>query len=72
MSITRIVWLFRRKKSLNQLIFEAISFRIIDQAGFSAGLDISKSILNRCRIHPLPLGFLPHLFSNPGNAPHRS
>jgi hypothetical protein len=30
MSITRIIGLLRRKKSLNQLVFEAISFSIVD------------------------------------------
>jgi hypothetical protein len=68
MSFTRTVQLFRGEKSLNQLVFEAISFRIIDQAGFSASLDIGKGFLHRGRVHPLALSFLPHLLSNPRNA----
>jgi hypothetical protein len=71
MSVTGTVPPFRFEKPIDQLIFEAISFIIIDEAGFSASLDIVKSRLYRCRIHPLALSFLPYLLSNPGNAPYR-
>jgi hypothetical protein len=63
--------LFRSEKPLDQLVFEAISFSIVDQAGFSASLDIGKGPLERRRIPPLALGFLPHLLSNPCSAPPR-
>jgi hypothetical protein len=63
MSITRIVWLFGVEKSFNQVVFEAVSFGIVDQAGFSASLDIGKGLLQRRRIQPLPLSFLPQTCS---------
>jgi hypothetical protein len=71
MSITRIVGLFGGEESVNQLIFEAVGFGIIDQAGFSACLDIGKGLLHGGRIQPLPLSFLSHLLSNPRHASHR-
>jgi hypothetical protein len=71
MSITQTVRLFRFQESLDQLLFEAISVSIVDQAGFSTGLDIVKSFLQGRWIHPLPLSLLPDLLSNPRNAPHR-
>jgi hypothetical protein len=63
--------LFRSEKPLDQLVFEAISFSIVDQAGFPASLDIGKGPLQRRGIPPLALGFLPHLLSNPCSARRR-
>jgi hypothetical protein len=68
MSITRTIQLFGFEKPRNQVVFEAIGFGIIDDAGFSASLDIGKGILQRSRIIPLVLSFLRHLLSNPSHA----
>jgi hypothetical protein len=54
MSITRTVWLFRRKKSLNQLIFEAISFSIVDQAAFCEPGHRQGPPASYLRLQPLP------------------
>jgi hypothetical protein len=69
MSITRTIQLFGFEKPCNQVVFEAIGFGIIDEARFSASLDIGKGILQRSRIIPLALSFLLHLLSNPSHAP---
>jgi hypothetical protein len=45
MSVTRTVPPFRFKKPIDQLIFETIGFIIIDEAGFSASLDVVKSLV---------------------------
>jgi hypothetical protein len=67
----RTVSLFRLQEPLDQLLFEAISFIIIDETGFSPSLDIIKSLLQGRWIQPLALSFLPNLLGNPSNAPDR-